>query len=131
MEKNLENLIDDVLARRSLVYGVLSNLRQRRQAEFTKVIVKPMTAQGKALYQFEYHFPQKVTHRNLTADEAGGHICALLAETFKQGQFYTTDADYQVLGNKKGETSVLSRKASRRPAPESHNRKKEYILPEG
>lgn len=134
----LKELTQKVTEEGALIAATLSGLRPGAKADgFTKVLIKPVMIRGAARLQFEQHYPNKVTHQNLAGDEAARQIAELLGETFLQGQFFTREADYQVIIGKTGNISVRTRPPSKKAAPvdcpaaQPHNRQKNYLLPEG
>ena len=88
----------------------------------------------KRLLQFEYQYAQKVQHRNLEPAEAKSVIQTLLKETFRQGYFYTAQGDFQVSVSRAGKLTVhrhgASQPALETAAPPTHDRQKNYLLPE-
>lgn len=144
--RSLEDLVRETLAgRRSLLSLVLSDARpdagnetNTLAAGVRKVVVRPLTLRGKLAYQFEYHAGTKVSHQNLPPAEARARVLALLGPVFRQGNFYTPNADYQALAARTPgrPPSLKTRPPSRAPAaaePDapSHNRTKNHLLPEG
>lgn len=124
-------LIKDILSQENLILGVLSNLRKKDQESFTKVDIKPVLIKDELKYQFTFNYKNKVLHDNLNSTEAISKIEELLKETFKQGVFFTLDADYQILISKKEKVTILKKKPSKGKVDLSHNRKKSYILEDG
>lgn len=100
---------------------------------YHKVTVRPLELKGRLVYQAAYHYEQKVIHENLGLQEAERLLAELMQGVFRQGHFFTSAADWQVLVNKKGMLRVLRRKPSRteQDLDLQHNRSKNYILQEG
>ena len=119
----------------NLVSATLSEARSREPDGVRKVTVRPVLLRKKRLYQFEYQYGQKVQHRNLERAEAKALIQTLLAETFRQGYFYTAEGDSQVSVSRAGKVTVHARASAQTPAPPavppSHDRQKNYFLAEG
>lgn len=119
----------------ALISATLSEARSREADGVRKVTVRPVLLRKKRLYQFEYQYAQKVQHRNLERAEAKALIQTLLAETFRQGYFYTVTGDSQVSVSRAGKVTVHARTSSQAtPAPAvppSHDRQKNYLLAEG
>lgn len=132
--------------------ATLTGLRQKSEEDasgsetFRRVDAKPITLKGATVFQFEYKFPAKVTHRNLTPDEAAAHARELLDNTFTQAVLRTEAAEYHLIfgrgAHKKGGKWTVRRKATAASAPgasateslltgDEHNRSKKYLLPEG
>lgn len=53
-----------------------------------------------------------------------------LLKNFRQGMFFTKEADYQILISKKGKVKILEKSPTKMEIDLSHNRKKEYIIKE-
>ena len=77
---------------------------------YHKVTVRPLELKGRLVYQAAYHYEQKVIHENLGLQEAERLLAELMQGVFRQGHFFTSAADWQVLVNKKGMLRVLRRK---------------------
>ncbi len=96
-----------------------------------RVEVSPVEVRGQHKYQFAYHDAGRVTHRNLSTTEAAPEIAGLLDGRFRQAQVYTRDADLQVSLRPGGKASVTERPPSLSVAEATHDRRKQYLLPEG
>lgn len=79
--------------------------------------------------QFTYNYKTKVIHENLSLYESTEKIGKLL-KNFRQGMFFTKEADYQILISKKGKVKILEKSPTKMEIDLSHNRKKEYIIKE-
>lgn len=130
MEK-VEAVLADAWARGTLAAVVLSDAARRDPEGCRKVVVKPILLRGRPLCQFAYHYERKVTHRNLPPDEARAEIAALLAGTFRQALIQTTESDHAVTVGRSGRASVRTRPAPRAAPDPAHDRRKNYLLPEG
>ncbi|MBB6218778.1 SAM-dependent methyltransferase [Anaerosolibacter carboniphilus] len=128
--ENVRELLEQIIGNEILIDVVLSNLRKKDPEGFQKVSVRPVILKGERQYQFTYHYEKKVTHENLGSREAVGKAMELLENYFKQGQCFTVDADYQILISKKMKAAILKKKATKQQEDLSHNRKKQYIIPE-
>lgn len=128
MEK-VRELVADILYNKALVSSTLSNLRFKN-GDFSKVNIRPILIRDKLSYQFEYHYEKKVIHENLSETETVEKICELLQEKFRQGQLYTIQGDFQILISKKYKVKILKKPPTKTKAELSHNRKKQYIIPE-
>lgn len=128
MEK-LRQVLADCLDQQ-LLHMVISN---RRKADAgRKVVVRPYEDHDKVLFQFAEYRNQQVFHRNMERNEALEHILELLRLEYKQLEFHTREREYHVLVSKKGKATIKSRPQNQmRKMDLAHNRKKQYILPEG
>ena len=119
----LDELLNDVFERRSLLRGVLS---KPRAADLPKrTTVEPVELRGETAFQFTAQLADRVTHENLPPDEARERLGVLLAD-YGQGLLQTPEADWQVLGEK-----VLRRPPTKTAASLGHDRRKRYLLEEG
>ena len=125
----------------ALVSLTLSEARTPTADGFRRVTVRPVTLRKKRLYQFEYQYAQKVQHANVERAEARARVRTLLADTFRQGYFYTAAGDFQVSVSRAGKVAVHARGGGQAapPAahdskghdPTAHDRAKNYLLAEG
>jgi SAM-dependent methyltransferase len=96
----------------------------------SKVDIRPVTIKEKHQYQITEQTENKALHRNIDLNDCLDIIRNELLPQFKQAVLFTTKGDYHLLTNKKGETAIKSSPPSKKIAPLSHNRQKNYILPE-
>ncbi|NGZ77887.1 class I SAM-dependent methyltransferase [Saccharibacillus alkalitolerans] len=130
--QNIDELLEAVLPEGRLVTATVSQPRRKDGEAYAKVAVKPVLLKNELHYQLAYHYEKKVTHDNLTLEEARKRIAELLENDMRQGLFCTLEADYQVLVSKKGKTAILKKPPTKKEAPNlAHNRKKTYVLDEG
>jgi len=118
----------------ALVSAMLTDTRQKEADGLKRVTVRPILLRGKAVFQFEYQYAQKVQHKNLEAIEAEALTRTLLTETFRQGRFRTAGGEFSVSVNGAGALTVKTDKAAKMAVPAAvplaHNRSKNYLLPE-
>ena len=133
IESEKIEVVDKAFDGEALVSATFSEARSREPDGVRRVTVRPVVLRKKHLYQFEYQYAQKVQHRNLERPEARALVHTLLAETFRQGYFHTTEGDSQVSVSRAGKVSVRARGSSQAIpiAPLSHDRQKNYLLAEG
>lgn len=129
--KNIEELLMEVMSNQKLISGVISDIKRKEDIEYNKVTIKPVNIKDEIQIQFTYKFDKKVTHSNLSYEEAIKEILYLIDEYFKQTILFTTDGDYQIFTNKKGEGRILKNKPTKEKVDISHNKKKNYIIQEG
>ncbi|WP_432405242.1 class I SAM-dependent methyltransferase [Wukongibacter sp. M2B1] len=127
---NVLSLIDSIVNEEKLIQGILSNVRKKSEKTFSKVTVKPVIIKNQFMLQFTYHYDKKVTHNNLDSYEAVSELNNLIKSYFRQANIYTIDADYQVLISKKGKEKILKKLPTKEKIDMSHDRRKNYILPE-
>lgn len=124
-------LLKEVIYKKEIIYGVLSNLRKKDEDSFNKATIKPVLIKEDVKLQFTYEFNNKVLHKNLDDSEAVDEIERLLTREFKQAVIFTKESDYHVLISKKEKVTILKKKPTRENIDLSHNRKKTYIIEDG
>ncbi|SHJ41831.1 Methyltransferase domain-containing protein [Dethiosulfatibacter aminovorans DSM 17477] len=125
----LNQFIEDIIRGNSLVNMVVSNYR-RKQNECKRINIKPVTIKDEYLLQFESIVSNKAFHENLEADEAIEKLTKTLTEDFKNIFIRTEFHEYQCMVSKKGKLTCKKRDAGKVCLDLSHNRKKEYIIPD-
>ncbi|MGZ7444566.1 class I SAM-dependent methyltransferase [Paenibacillus sp. TH7-28] len=130
--ESLQSLAGQLAEQASLITATISGRRKLSETEYSKVQIKPVELKQRLHYQFAYHYPNKVIHRNIPAESFADELMKLFAETFRQGLLCTAEADYQVLISKKFKVTILKKAPSRKPLGTlTHNRRKQYVLEEG
>jgi SAM-dependent methyltransferase len=125
-------MVSAALANGDCLLLVLSRRRESAREDFTKVSVRPVVVQDCPVYQFTFHFPDRVTHENLGRPEAAKRAVGLLAETFQDAALYTPTADFSLRAMSNGSFRCKSGPPTKSAAaPAAHNRPKEYLIPEG
>ncbi|MBC8079942.1 MAG: SAM-dependent methyltransferase [Gorillibacterium sp.] len=128
--EQLKQLLEKLVHEGKLVQATLSGPRTKLPDTASKIKVKPVLLKGARYFQLSYAVGAKELHENLEPAVAVERIVELL-HVYKQGLFQSVDGDYQVLVNKKGKASILTREATRQQVELTHNRAKKYLLPEG
>lgn len=124
-------LLNKIMSNEELIYAVLSNLRKKDENSFNKVTIKPVLIKDEIKLQFTYEYKTKVLHENLSPSESIDEMGKLLNDIFKQGIFFTKNADIQIFISKRGKASILKNKPTKESITLSHNRKKTYIIEDG
>lgn len=131
--------MDSILQAESLISLTLSESAHKAEDAARKVTIRPILLRQQRLYQFEYRYAQKVKHENLKAKEAKSRISDLLASTFRQGHFQTTQGSFHAAVSAAGKITIRVNEAAIRAneappkaaaAPLSHDRRKNYLLAE-
>ena len=128
--ENVHALIESIIKTNNINNIILSRVRKKDDTNYNKVNVKPVIIKGNLLYQFAYHYTKKVTHNNLDHDDTINELKNLMGNYFKQGNFYTLEADYQVLVSKKGKANIIKKPPTKEKVDLDHDRTKNYILSE-
>lgn len=105
--------------------------RRRKSTEYRKVTLRPVSIKGEYMYQAEYHFEKKVTHKNIPFFEGVDFAKALIAEDFKQINILTEHEDIQILAAKPERPRITRHPASRTAGRLSHDKRKQYIINDG
>ncbi|MGF6375396.1 SAM-dependent methyltransferase [Clostridiales Family XIII bacterium PM5-7] len=113
-----------------LITMVFSHKR-KKSLEYSKVTMRPVELSGSVQIQAEYTFPQKVTHRNLSIDDAEALALELVSDKFKQINIFTTVEDIQILAAKPEKPHMTTTLPTKGVPTLSHNKKKQYIIPDG
>ncbi|WP_129595838.1 class I SAM-dependent methyltransferase [Anaerophilus nitritogenes] len=126
--ENIRNLFNQIIQEESLIECIISNVRKKE--DYNKVNIRPVLLKEKIMYQFIYHYDKKVVHENVEKNQMIEKMISLFETNFKQGQIYTKEADYQILISKKFKVKILKKSPTKKPKNLSHNRKKNYMIPE-
>ena len=126
----LTPVFEDIFSGGRLIKMIFSDRRKKSQ-ECQKALIRPVTIGGQLLFQVEYTWEKKVTHENLSAEEAVSRSLSLIGEQFKQINVFLEGEDMQILASKP-ETPRISRKTgTKKQESLAHNKKKNYIIPDG
>jgi len=105
--------------------------KRRKSTEYGKVTVRPVASDNKISYQAEYTFDKKVTHTNISPEKIVSFCLELLEKDFKQANIFTTACDMQILASKPENPRIIRKSATLSCSNLSHNRIKNYIIPDG
>ena len=113
-----------------LIHITISNPRTKGGVK--KVILRPIELKNEIFYQKSAYEEKKVFHENLTEEGCRAAIDQLLEE-FKQVELVTEEERLTALISKKGKATIKIKRNCCAPKERdlSHNRKKEYLIPEG
>lgn len=129
----LNRLIEESLSI-DLQQIVLSNTRD--EAQGTRLKVRPVLLKGELFFQKTLYKGTQVFHENLVKKDMQQYILYCLEKLFKQGVFVSDRLEATVLVSKKGKVTVKTKNR----VPDnvraldgrlSHDRSRQYILPEG
>ncbi|MDD3168868.1 MAG: SAM-dependent methyltransferase [Eubacteriales bacterium] len=128
MEKIID-VLKNVLENETLITLSLGDLR-RKSNPYSKVVLRPVLLQGALSYQMEYHFQNKVTHKNLSKEQSLELCMELITDIFKQVNLFSADADYQILASNPGKPKIMKKAPTKKMPSLSHNQEKQYIIPD-
>lgn len=100
---------------------------------FSKTKIRPLLLKGELIFQAEEQRGKQAFHKNLNIDEAILYVENCLAHNFRQGEITSAKGKGTVLVSKKGKMTVKFKQQARIITQKTleHNRKKQYLLPEG
>lgn len=110
---------------------MIFSAKRRKSLEYNKVVIRPVRLSGKMMFQAEYTFDKKVTHENLSADDALARALDLVQSDFKQVNIFTASEDIQILASKPEKARITTKPATRAMPTLEHNRTKQYVIPDG
>lgn len=116
---------------RDLVNIIISGPRSAVGA--SKIRIRPVLLKEQLYFQAEQTVGPKVFHENWKGEELETRILAWMEQDFKQLQLSSKTVSASLLVSKKGKMTLKKKEISA-SAPQrelTHNRKKQYILPEG
>lgn len=126
---NVKSLFEEISATGTLIKITISKPAKKSQ-EFKKIIIESK----KEGYQISKYTEKQVFHENIAASELPEKIEQLVSSSFRQINAWTKDYEHIILISKKGDFTYKKKPVSSDVKPAttaSHNRKKNYIIPEG
>lgn len=105
--------------------------KRKKSIEYKKITLRPVTIKGEYMYQAEFHYDKKVTHRNIPYYEGIDFACDVIENDFKQINILTEDEDIQILAAKTDKPKITRQTAQRKAGDLSHDKRKQYIIEDG
>lgn len=111
---------------------VISNPRNS-QCSYQKIVIRQVVD----AYQIEQYTKTQVFHENVKFHELSEKIECYLESGYRQMNIWDTEWEYQILLNKKGVPNIRKNPVKEQNSignkmiTKSHNRKKNYLIPEG
>jgi len=133
LESTLPTVVAQALGEGTCIQLVLSKPDKKSSSAWRKVLVRPVTIKEKPHFQVALSQGQQEVHENLSPAETVQRIAELWLDHFRDGYLYTQEADYHFQKSNQG-TVHLKQQAPTKAMPlqvESHNRVKQYLIPEG
>ncbi len=97
----------------------------------SKLTVRPIELSGSRCFQLAERRGKQEFHQNLAAEELLIRITSEFGERFEQADLFTPDADYSARVIRQGVARVTCRKPSKSAPALTHDRGKQYLIPEG
>ena len=128
--KTIQEFLEEQISE-NLILAVLSGSRKKDIP--TRVRIRPVELKGRILYQASSTVGQKVLHSNYTREELLSYMEKCLSGDYSQLQIQGRCSDGSVLVSKKGKQTIKVKphEVKKNVKILSHNRVKQYILPEG
>lgn len=114
-----------------LTEGVFKAVASRGSGAFRKIIINKKQDGGKSYFQAEKYTDKQVFHDNIPAGGLDPYLGALLDEGFRQLDCFAEGVCRTLRVSKKGKVTVSSARSGGVRHEESHNKQKNYLLPEG
>lgn len=127
---NLTPVFEEIFRGEQLIKMIFSDKRKKSQ-DCQKALIRPVFIGGQRLFQVEYTFEKKVTHENLSPEDACMRSLSLTIDQFKQVNIFLDGEDIQILASRPQLPRITRKKGTKKPVSIEHNNKKKYILPEG
>ena len=118
----------------NLIQITLSNTRDAGRA--SKVRIRPVLIKGSLAFQETLYLETKVFHSNYEKEEMTERMMEYMETLFRQAQLESMSEQATVLVSRKGAVNVKRKQKAaavqnRKEQDLSHNRAKQYILPDG
>jgi SAM-dependent methyltransferase len=126
MQKVID-ILEKNIAQGSFIKGTISNMKG--DYPYKKINLKPVLIKDTLYVQLEQFKGNQAFHSNVTLEELQELLPTIL-ENFHQYLFLCSDAEYQILKNKKGFAIKEKKVKQHVPVSLEHNKKKHYLLPE-
>lgn len=129
LRKKINNYIEND---EKILSMIASNPRDREKIQ--KLKIRPVLKKEALWYQAESFVGTKVFHKNIPGNELAAFITGAMENDFKQLEVKTQYHSLTALVSKKGKVTVKEKTVSAAPSTNagdfSHNRTKQYILPQ-
>ncbi|MDO4545982.1 MAG: SAM-dependent methyltransferase [Bacillota bacterium] len=105
--------------------------KRKKSTEYKKITLRPVSIKGEYMYQAEYHYEKKVTHKNIPYYEGIDFALSVIKDDFKQVNILTEEEEIQILAAKPDKPKITRRKAHHQLEGLTHDRQKQYLLTDG
>ena len=125
-------IIDHALLKHDCLLLVLSRpFRGSGDHEAERMTVRPVELRGEATYQIAMKYGTKERHENLRPRQARDRVLAALGSIYSDCHLYTASKDYSIRLRRSGTARIRTSPPSKAPDSQSHNRQRNYLIPEG
>ena len=126
----LADLVAEAIESRTFVSLVLSGVRPG-ESRPPRLDVRPVDLKGRLRLQWSSTTGTQETHENLAAAESLDRIDSLLGPVYRNAVLKTRTEEVNARITKRGKLQVSSRPAVKAAPSASHNRERDYLIPEG
>lgn len=128
--EELRHLLEEIL-NDELLHMTVSG--QKSKEAIQKVRIRPVEGKNGVVFQAALWDGKKEFHKNYAAQDMIFTLLTWMSRDFKQMQIETTTQSATVLVSKKGKVTIKRKQCGQKRAQAdlSHNRTKQYLLPEG
>lgn len=123
-------IIQAAIAEGRFIQCTLSKPRAA-SAGANKAVARVIELKGREAVQVAFQFAKKETHENLAGPQAAARLAELLESHFEHGHLFAADADYLFRSRRDGSMQVKRRPPTKEPLIQTHDRTKQYLIPEG
>ncbi|MFK7777520.1 MAG: SAM-dependent methyltransferase [Gimesia sp.] len=131
-EFSLPTEVIQALQEGACIQLVLGKPIDKSPSAWRKVSLRPVILKEKPHFQLALSRGQQEVHENLKPAETILRITELWSNHFQEGYLYTQQADYHFQKTKKGTVRLKTKPPTKSKSPqiESHDRTKQYLIPE-
>lgn len=134
MPPSLTPAFEAALSSQTLVKLVLStpNAGTKTKAETppTRYTVRSIQLKSEHQLQWTARVGTQETHENLSVRASLLRVAQLFPQVFREANLLTTASDFQFRSRDGASVKATEKAAQRTPPPVTHNRKKQYLIPE-
>lgn len=132
-DNTIPTVVTQTLKEGACIQLVLSKPLEKSPSAARRVSLRPVNIKGKPHYQITRTQGQQEVHENLKPAETIQRINELWSEHFQEGYLYAPEADYHFQKTKKGTVRLKKQPPTRSNSSldETHDRSKQYLIPEG
>lgn len=124
------DMIETALNERMLVEIILSGKRDKK-LDYNRIDIRPVMIGDSYMLQLVKNVDNQDRHDNMEIGKGFELIREMIQSTFKNFNVFTTNKHIQGMVSKKGKISIKTTTLDQEILPNlSHNRKKEYIIPD-
>ncbi len=110
---------------------VLSSPIKTVEPKITKISVRGVELKSGYVLQFTRFDGAQELHENLNTEAALTMVGRLFGQHFRHAHLFTASEDVSAKQKASGKLKMLSAKPSKKRSSNAHNRKKQYLIPEG